>query len=166
VNVRPLTDDDRPWLRATLRDGWGDEMMVGAGRLFFPAEHDGFVAGDREGVVTYRIDGGACEITLIESFDPGRGIGMALLDAVVAAARAAGAERVWLVTTNDNLHARGWYERRGFRVTAVREGAIDEARRRWKPSIPLRNERTGVPIRDEIELELPVGETATEPGSS
>ncbi len=79
-------------------------------------------------MLTYRVDAGACEITMIESFDPGRGIGSALLRAVVDAARAAGADRVWLVTTNDNLRARAWYERRGFRVTAVREGAVDEAR--------------------------------------
>lgn len=165
MNVRPLGDADRPWLRGMLRDGWGDEMMVGAGRRFFPAEHAGFVAGDREGVVTYRFDAGACEITLIESFDPGRGIGIALLGAVRDAARAAGVDRIWLVTTNDNLHARAWYGRRGFRVTAVRKGAIDEARRRWKPSIPLRNADTGLPIRDEIELELRVDGPATAPGA-
>ena len=158
MNVRPLEDDDRAWLRGVLRDGWGGELMVGAGRPFSPAEHDGFVAGDRAGdragVVTYRVEANACEITMIESFDPGRGIGSALLRAVAGAARAAGADRVWLVTTNDNLRARAWYERRGFRVTAVREGAVDEARARWKPSIPLRNEDTGLLIRHEIEMEM------------
>ena len=166
MNVRPLEDDDRAWLRGVLRDGWGGELMVGAGRPFSPAEHDGFVAGDRAGVVTYRVEAGACEITLIESFEPGRGIGSALLRAVVDVARAAGADRVWLVTTNDNVRARAWYEHRGFRVTAVREGAVDEARRRWKPSIPLRNEETGLPIRDEIELELPVVPAGSGPGDA
>jgi len=162
VNVRPLADDDRAWLRGVIRDGWGGELMVGAGRPFLPAEHDGFVAGDRvgdrAGVVTYRVEAGACEITLIESFEPGRGIGSALLGAVVDAARTAGADRVWLVTTNDNLRARAWYERRGFRAEAVREGAVDVARARWKPSIPLWNEETGLPIRDEIEMVLPLGD--------
>lgn len=168
MNVRPLEDDDRAWLRGVLRDGWGGELMVGAGRPFSPAEHDGFIAGDRAddraGVVTYRVDAGACEITMIESFDPGGGIGSALLRAVVDAARAAGADRVWLVTTNDNLRARAWYERRGFRLTAVREGAVDEARRRWKPSIPLWNDETGLAIRDEIEMVLPLGDGDPAPG--
>jgi ribosomal protein S18 acetylase RimI-like enzyme len=154
MNVRPLDEADRGWLRDVLRNGWGGEIMVGAGRPFFPAEHEGFVAGDRDGVLTYLIAHEACEVTMIESFAPGRGVGTALLEAVAAAARRAGAVRLWLVTTNDNTHAQAWYERRGFGVVAVREGAIDEARRRWKPTIPLVNAETGLPIRDEIEMEM------------
>jgi ribosomal protein S18 acetylase RimI-like enzyme len=153
MNVRQLDADDRTWLRETLRDGWGDESMVAHGELFHPAEHDGFVAEGRAGVVTYRVVGDACEITLIESYEPGRGIGSALLDAVVAEARAAGCAHVWLVTTNDNEHAQRWYAARGFVVTEIRPGAVDEARRTLKPSIPALGQ-DGVPISDEIELVL------------
>ena len=153
MNVRPLTEDDRPWLRQRLLDGWGDESMAGHGELFFPAEHDGFVAGDRAGVATYRVVDDACEVTFIESFEPGRGVGSALLDAVAAEARAFGCSRIWLVTTNDNTHARGWYEARGFVMSEVRPGAIDEVRRTLKPTIPERG-LEGAPITDEIELSL------------
>ena len=73
MNVRRLKAGDRVWLREKLRDGWGDEAMAGHGELFFPADHEGFVAGDRTGVVTYRIDGDTCEVTLIESYEPGLG---------------------------------------------------------------------------------------------
>jgi ribosomal protein S18 acetylase RimI-like enzyme len=153
MSVRRLEDADREWLRETLRDGWGDEAMAGHGELFFPAEHEGFVADGRAGVLTYRIAGDACEITLIESSEPGRGVGSALLDAVVAVARAAGCSRVWLVTTNDNVHAQRWYAARGFAVTEVRAGAIDEWRRTLKPTIPPVGQGD-VPISDEIELSL------------
>jgi ribosomal protein S18 acetylase RimI-like enzyme len=153
MSLRPLADDDRPWLRRMLRDGWGGESMVGHGERFFPAEHDGFVADDRAGVVTFRIVDGACEITMIESYDPGRGVGSALVEAVVGEARAAGCSRVWLVTTNDNGHARRWYLARGFVVTDVRPGAVDEARWTLKPSIPERD-AGGVRISDEIEMSL------------
>jgi ribosomal protein S18 acetylase RimI-like enzyme len=153
MSLRRLADDDRPWLRRMLRDGWGGESMVGHGERFFPAEHDGFVADDRAGVVTFRIVDGACEITMIESYDPGRGVGSALVEAVVGEARAAGCSRVWLVTTNDNAHAQRWYLARGFVVTDVRPGAVDEARRTLKPSISRRG-AGGVRISDEIEMSL------------
>jgi N-acetylglutamate synthase-like GNAT family acetyltransferase len=154
VDVRPLVDADRLRAATWIRERWGDEVMAAHGELFAPAEHEGFVAGDWEGLATYRIDGDACEVTLIEADARGRGTGSALLRSVVAAANRAGCSRVWLVTTNDNAEARAWYERRGFQVTAVREGAVDRARESLKPSIPTHNARNGLRISDEIELSL------------
>jgi hypothetical protein len=43
-----------------------------------------------------------------------------------------------------------------MRLAALRPGAIEESRR-IKPSIPLVGEH-GIPIRDELELELLLGE--------
>ncbi len=128
--------------------------MVAHGELFEPAEHEGFVAGDWVGLVTFRVAGDACEITLIEADPPGVGIGSALLGAVLEVARERGCERVWLVTTNDNLNGRAWYEHRGFVVTAVRSGAVDRSRETVKPSIPSHNPVNGLPISDELELSL------------
>jgi hypothetical protein len=65
--------------------------------------------------------------------------------------RAAGVEILPVTTTNDNLNALRFYQRRGFRITEVRPRAVDDARR-LKPSIPIVGEY-GIPIRDEIELE-------------
>ena len=154
MRVRPLTDDDRARARAWIRDHWGDETMAAHGELFAPADHEGFVVGDWEGLVTYRIDGDGCEITLIEADPTGRGTGSMLLAAVVAAARAAGCTRMWLVSTNDNLGAIAWYERKGFAVAAVRAGAVDDARATRKPTIPTHNAENGLPISDEIEMTL------------
>jgi len=128
--------------------------MAAHGELFFPADHDGFVAGDWAGLVTYRVQQGECEITLLEADPSGVGIGAALLNAVLARARAAGCGRAWLVTTNDNVHALGWYERRGFTVEAVHAGAVDRARATLKPSIPTRNPGNGLAISDEIVLTM------------
>jgi hypothetical protein len=55
------------------------------------------------------------------------------------------------VTTNDNVNALRFYQRRGFRLSELRAGAVDEARRQRKPSIaPVAD--NGIPIRDELEL--------------
>ena len=52
--------------------------------------------------------------------------------------------------TNGNLSGLQFYLRRGFRLIAVRPGAVDRARE-LKPSIPLLGEH-GIPIHDELDL--------------
>lgn len=86
----------------------------------------------------------------LDSLVPGHGIGSALLSHVESAARAAGCLRIELVTTNDNVDALRFYQRRGYRIAAIDPGAIDRARR-IKPSIPLIGFH-GIPIRDELTM--------------
>jgi hypothetical protein len=45
------------------------------------------------------------------------------------------------------------YQRRGFRLVALRPGAVDRARAELKPSIGDLA-ANGIPIRDEFDLEL------------
>ena len=151
--IRPVDEPDRAWIASILEDRWGGEPMVIRGEFTYPSTHPGFVAVDgdeRVGLVTYAIDGPTCEITSLLSLREGRGIGTALVASVAGAARGERCGRLQLVTTNDNEHAISWYERRGFTVTGVREGAMAEVRR-LKPGVPLAND-AGVPIRDEISL--------------
>ena len=63
-----------------------------------------------------------------------------------------------LITTNDNLEALGFYERRGFRIVAVHRGAVDRARL-LKSSIPVVAEN-GIELHDELELELELAPAA------
>ncbi len=125
--------------------------------MWTPAELPGFAVFDGDkcvGLVTHEIDGEACEIVTIDALREGEGIGTLLLDAVVDAARAAGCDRVQLLTTNNNLRALAFYQKRGFRLVGLRPGAIDEERK-LKPSIP-ETDSAGLPIRDELHLELPL----------
>lgn len=132
--------------------------MVSRGRLFDVLDHPGFVAeagGEWLGYATYQVEGAALEVTVLEALSPRRGVGSALLAACVGVAVEQGLGRVWLVTTNDNLRALRFYQRRDFVLVALRPGAIDEARRTLKPEIGLVG-NDDIPIRDELELELPV----------
>jgi GNAT superfamily N-acetyltransferase len=154
VIVRPLREGDREWVRETLRDLWG-ETVVSRGAVHDPTALPGLVAeegGERVGLLTYRIDGADCEVMTIDAFPEGSGAGTALLDATGRAARDAGCARVWLITTNDNLRALRFYQRRGFRLVAVHPGALERSRE-LKPSIPEIG-LDGIPLRDELELEL------------
>ena len=152
--VRPFREGDREWVRETLRELWG-ETVVSRGAVHNPTALPGFVAeegGERVGLLTYRIDGADCEVVTIDAFPAGAGGGTALLDAAAAAAREAGCGRVWLITTNDNLRALRFYQRRGFRLVAVHPDALERSRE-LKPSIPEIG-LDGIPLRDELELEL------------
>jgi ribosomal protein S18 acetylase RimI-like enzyme len=134
-------------------------MQARRGELIDVLALQGFVAelaGGRAGVLTYRIDDEACELAALVALESGRGIGSALVDAIRAEATTAGWDRIWVVTTNDNLRALRFYQRRGFVLCVLRPGAVDEARRTLKPSIGTVG-GGGIPIRDELELELRLG---------
>jgi len=104
------------------------------------------------GLLTYRIADGECEIVTLDAIVQGSGVGSLLIDAVRALARQRGCKRVWLITTNDNAAAQRFYENRGFRTAAVHSNALTESRK-LKPEIPELG-IDGIPIRDEIEMEL------------
>jgi GNAT superfamily N-acetyltransferase len=153
--VRRLGDADRPWVAGFMRAAWGSESVVSRGRLHRTGALPGFVAEDERrpvGVATYAIESSECELVTLNSLVEGRGAGSALIGAVAAEARAGGCSRLWLVTTNDNLHALGFYQRRGFVLVALRPRAVERARA-LKPEIPAVG-LGGIPLRDEIELEI------------
>ena len=157
MEIRPLADADRGWVESLIVDRWGDSVVVGRGGVWKPAELPGFAAfddGQCAGLVTYEIDGEACEIVTIDALEEGKGIGTALLEAVVGIARETGCTRVQLLTTNNNQRALAFYQKRGFRLVGLVPGAIDEERKR-KPSI-AEFDSAGLPIRDELHLELPL----------
>ena len=106
------------------------------------------------GLVTYHIAEQQCEVITIDSVESGAGTDTRLLQAVEEAARDAGCRRLWVITTNDNLEALRFYQKRGFALAAVHQNALDFSRR-LKPEIPLVGNE-GIPLRDEIELEKPL----------
>ncbi|MCA9933282.1 MAG: GNAT family N-acetyltransferase [Anaerolineales bacterium] len=136
---------------------WGANLVVAHGDIYYPHMLPGFLAEKDSlpvGLVTYHMDGAACEIVTLDSLQPGMGIGSALVTAVQHAARQANCTKLWLITTNDNLHALGFYQKRGFELARIHRHAITQSRQR-KPSIPLLGSNN-IPIRDEIELEMPL----------
>ena len=79
-----------------------------------------------------------------------QGVGSALLQQAEAFAAQHGCVTIRLITTNDNLHALRFYQKRGYQIVKVFPNAVEKARQR-KPSIPLVG-ADGIPIRDELLL--------------
>ncbi len=158
LEIRPVTPQDREWIKAFIEREWGAEFVVGHGQRYFPAELPGFLAlqaGEKVGLITYSIEGKECEIITINSLKESLGIGTKLIDYVKLEAQQTGCRRVWLITTNDNVDALRFYQQRGFSIATIHKNAVTEARK-LKPNIPLIG-NFGIPITDEIELQLWLG---------
>jgi len=157
VLIRPVADNDRPtvaWLTTQL---WGATEVVVHDDAFHPADLPGFIAeraGRIAGLVTFEVRSGVMEIVTINALNLYQGIGTLLIEAVRAEAKRLGCHEVMLTTTNDNIGALRFYQRRGFRLAALRPGAVDRSRQH-KPEIP-RTGDFGIPLRDEIDLSCPV----------
>jgi len=153
--IRALNPSDHDRVAAFCRLRWGSERAVSRGRVFRIAELPGFVAisdgrDEIEGLVTHVAEGDRCEVVSLDAVEQGAGIGTALLERAVEAARAAGCRQVQLVTTNDNLRALRFYQRRGFRLVALNPGALERSRE-LKPEIPQIGLH-GIPLSDELVL--------------
>jgi ribosomal protein S18 acetylase RimI-like enzyme len=154
-SIRRLTRADLPRLRQFWIEHWGGEEMITRGNIYRPEQLDGFVVEDQNewvGLITFIIKDDECEVTSLDSLREGKGIGTQLIDQVIDVARARQCKRLFLITSNDNLHALGFYQKRGLEIVTVYRGAVNESRKR-KPSIPLVG-MDGIPLRDEIELEI------------
>jgi ribosomal-protein-alanine N-acetyltransferase len=153
--IEPVADGHRAFVDAQIAESWAGPYIAVHGVLFDSRTHPGFVAvedGAVVGYILYNIADGDCEITVLESLRMGKGIGHALINAVIGKAREADCRRVWLVTTNDNTHAIRFYQRFGFGLRAVRIGALEESRK-LKPQIPLIGD-DGIRLQHEFEFEI------------
>jgi uncharacterized protein YhfF/N-acetylglutamate synthase-like GNAT family acetyltransferase len=167
TSVRPAMPADRPAVDAFLAAREAalvarrDELVDARLHPALIAEADGALAG----VATWIAADGQLELLTLHVAEQWSGAGSALIAAARTVTRAIGARRLWLITTNDNLDALRFYQRRGLRLVKVDPGAVDRSRATCKPSIPAVG-AFGIPIRDELELELVVDATAdTDPGA-
>ncbi len=179
--IRPLERTDREWVAHFLDERWGTTQIVSRGRAVYGHLLPGFLAergaptedgDDAEapeietdttdteeaeeeekylGLITVNVEEKECEVTTLDSLNEEAGVGTALVEAVETWAKEAGIKRLWLVTTNDNLAALKFWQKRGYELVKIHRNAIAEARR-IKPQIPITG-LDGIPIRDEIELE-------------
>jgi len=128
------------------------------GELIDTADLPGFVAvvdEQRVGLLSYDRQGDEMEIVTLHAEREGGGVGRALMDAAFAHAQQRAVRRLWLVTTNDNVRAIGFYQRWGMNLVAfVADGVADS--RRVKPDIPTVG-HDGIPVRHELVFELCLG---------
>lgn len=133
--------------------GWGSDIIVTRGNVYKAQDLDGILAYDDGkiiGIGLYNIKED-CEIVLLETFIQNKGIGTQIIERIKEIAKSNNCKRVWLITTNANIYALGFYQKRGFHISNIYKNAIEKSRD-LKPEIPLTE--NGIEVRDEVELEI------------
>lgn len=153
--IQEICPRHRQQISRLLQENWGSTHFVSRGHIYVADQLPGYIAvrdGRIIGLITYHIEDDRCEIITLNSLEEGKGIGSCLIDTVKSKAKEKGCQRIWLITTNDNIQAFRYYQKRGFHLAALYPNALQRSRT-LKPSIPLIG-YDGIPIRDEIKFEL------------
>jgi len=135
--------------------GWGSDIIVTRGKSYKVEDLDGILAYDNGKIIglgLYKIKRD-CEIVLLETFTQNKGIGTQIIEKIKEIAKAKNCKRIWLITTNANIYALGFYQKRGFHISNIYKNVMEKSRK-IKPEIPKMAD--GIEIRDEIEFELKI----------
>lgn len=155
MDIKIISSENRNQINEFIMSHWFSTDMVVRGEIVDMRLIDGFVMYDNEeiiGLVTYRVKASECEIMSLDSLMERQGTGTVLLNKVIEAARGENCSKVKLITTNDNINALGFYQKRGFDMVNLYYNALNDSRK-LKPSIPLIGD-FGIPLMHEIEFEM------------
>ena len=137
--------------------GWGSDILVSRGEIYKGEDLDGILTYENDkiiGIGLYYIKNNECEIVLLETFKQNIGIGTKIIEKIKEISKNKNCKRIWLITSNDNIDAIKFYQRRGFNIANIYKNAMEKSRE-LKPTIPLMGNYE-IPIRDEIEFEIKI----------
>jgi GNAT superfamily N-acetyltransferase len=152
VLVREATDADRAAARALFEQDFGRTKIVAYGEVMDIEAMPALVAvmySDPSGALAYRLLGDALHIVALAT-DPmwqRSGVGGYLVAEAELLARRLKLSRLVVSTTNDNLPALYFYQRRGYRLTDLVPNNVTAHTREEHAGF------AGIPVRDEIRLE-------------
>lgn len=153
-NIERISNETRDLVNQFLIDNWFSTDISIRGEIIDGTKLDGFLLQEDNtiiGLVTFTFFGDICEIVSLDSKKENIGIGTALLKEIEKIAIDNNCKKMRLITTNDNMRALQFYQKRGYGLTKLYPNAMEEVRK-IKPDVPLIGEN-GIPLRDEIELE-------------
>ena len=152
VLVREATDADRRAVRRLMEEDFGRTKIVAFGEVVDLDAMPALVAimhTDPSGALSYRLLGDALHIVALAT-DPmwqRSGVGGYLLAEAELLARRLELTRLLVATTNDNLPALYFYQRRGYRMAAMVPDSIIKHTKQEVAGF------AGIPVRDEIRME-------------
>lgn len=102
------------------------------------------------GILTFLVFEAHVEIISLHCSEQNKGVGTRLINMLDDVVKQHQKHKLKVITTNDNLDALRFYQKRGFRIVNVLPNAVETARAK-KPDIPKLSE-SGIPIKDELVL--------------
>jgi ribosomal protein S18 acetylase RimI-like enzyme len=157
VLVREATDSDRATARELFTRDFGRTKIVAYGEVMDIDQMPALVAvryEDPSGALAYRLHGDALHIVALAT-DPmwqRSGVGGHLVAEAELIARRLNLRRLVVSTTNDNLPALYFYQRRGYRMTNFVPNSIIMHTGQEVAGF------AGIPVRDEVRLEKSLAE--------
>ena len=154
MDIRNISPQNRQQINYFISSHWVSTNMVVRGKIVDMTILDGVAIYENEtiiGLVTYKINGNECEIISLDSLKENQGIGTGLVNKVIEIATKVKCTKIKLITTNDNINAIRFYQKRGFDMVRIYYNALVSARK-IKPSIPMIGE-FNIPLKHEIEFE-------------
>ncbi len=155
LKIRPSETADNKWLEELMNRDWGGLPLVIRGSQYYPSQLEGVIAENESGIagfLFYEVRKRDCEIIVFDVFDKLKGTGTLLLDKLKDIAKSKNCARIYLMTTNDNLDALRFYQKRGFHICGIHVDSVKMSRK-IKPTIGMIGDYD-IPVRDEIDLEL------------
>ena len=153
-NIEKISKETRNLVNQFFIDNWYSTDISIRGQIVDGIKIDGFLVKEKNviiGLVTYTFYEDVCEIVSLDSKRENIGIGSALLQQVENIAIDNRCKKMRLITTNDNMRALQFYQKRGYCLTKLYPNAMEEVRK-IKPNIPILGDNN-IPLRDELELE-------------
>ena len=155
IRLRASTPQDTQWLEEMMNRDWGGLPLIIRGKKYYPPSLEGIIAENENGIagfLFYEVRDQDCEIIVFEIFDKFKGTGTRILDKLKEIAINKKCRRLYLMTTNDNLDALRFYQKRGFHICGIHLDSVKFSRK-LKPTIEMTGDH-GIPVRDEIDLEF------------
>jgi GNAT superfamily N-acetyltransferase len=152
VMVREATDRDRAAARELFQRDFGRTRIVAFDEVMDIDSMPALVAilrAEPSGALAYRLLGDSLHIVALAT-DPmwqRSGVGGYLIAEAELLARRLNLKRVLIATTNDNLPALHFYQRRGYRMTELIPNSVVAHTHQEIAGF------AGIPVRDEIRLE-------------
>lgn len=150
-----INRQNREKVNSFIKKHWFSTDIIIRGSVIDMTKVEGIIVLDNSdiiGLLTYTICDKVCEITSLNSLIEGKGIGTSLINKVINIAKVNGCKKIILVTTNDNIDAIRFYQKRGFDLSGFYHNSLDVSRK-MKPAIPLLG-NYNIPLKHEIEFEM------------